>query len=262
MASILQAVLLGIVQGITEWLPVSSSGHLVLVQHYFGLSDEMGLDLMLHIGSLIVVLFVFRSLILDIVTGTVGASKLSIRHGSIEPFSKNHSAKLGAMVVLGTVPTVIIALLFRKTILAAFQSVTFVGLGLIFTGLLLWLTRFRHGNRHLGWKDALLIGTMQGVAVFPGISRSGSTISTGILRGADRDESAKFSFLLFIPAIIGATILEWRAVALTTPVFVGMVVSMVVGYLCLRLLMWVVNRGQLHNFSYYCLSIGLLAIIF
>jgi undecaprenyl-diphosphatase len=262
MTTILQAILLGIVQGVTEWLPVSSSGHLVLMQRFLGLGDELTLDLSLHIASLVVVLVMFRRVIWSVIKAFLRASFQVLKTGQWNRFNEKH-AQIGFFVILASVPTAIIGFALRNIIEQAFSSVLTVAIGLIFTALLLWLTQIRIAKRQMSWKDALLIGTAQGVAILPGISRSGSTISIGLLRGIDREEAATFSFLLFIPAIIGATILEAPKLVTTAwlPLLVALVVTIAVSYLVIRWLLTIIRQGKLYYFSFYCAAVAILVII-
>jgi undecaprenyl-diphosphatase len=262
MTTIFQAIILGIVQGITEWLPVSSSGHLVLMQHFFGLSEELALDLALHIASLFVVLVMFRTHIWSVTTGFYTALVRALKTRSWHPFHEKH-AKMGLMVIIASVPTAIIGFGLRDIIEQAFSSVLVVAFGLLFTALLLWLTQMHVQKKEMGWKDSLFIGVLQGIAIFPGVSRSGSTISAGLLRGVDNDEAATFSFLLFIPAIIGATILEAPSLSVTawTPVIVASLTAMAVSYFVIRWLLSIIRQGKLYYFSFYCLTVALLVII-
>jgi undecaprenyl-diphosphatase len=262
MTTVWEAALLGVIQGITEWLPVSSSGHLVIAQQLLSLSDQIGLDIMLHMGSLVVVLIFFNKEIYAMIMALYRASLRAIQTHSFSGF-RNEYAMLGLMTALGTVPTAIMGFIFEKYVTAAFDSIVTVGFGLMFTSLLLWLSRTRAGSGEVGWKDALIIGTMQGIATLPGVSRSGSTISTGLIRGLNRDVAARFSFMLFIPAILGALILKLNDVRSfePLPILVGTLSSMVISYIAIGLLLKIVRRGKFYYFSYYCFAIGLLVII-
>jgi undecaprenyl-diphosphatase len=200
-----QSIFLGIVQGLTEFLPVSSSGHLVFFQSLFGLEEPLiFFDVMLHLGTLLAVVIYFRKDICEIVQG-LGAV-LKKRH-------KNPpQVKLFLLIVLASIPTGLMGILFKDWFESFFSKPKWVGGMLLITGSVLWLTRWaKKEGKPLGrmrWFDAILIGIAQGIAIIPGISRSGATISVGLFCGLDRELSGKFSFLLSIPAILGATLLD------------------------------------------------------
>jgi undecaprenyl-diphosphatase len=248
---VLEAIILGIIQGITEWLPISSSGHLVIFQELFGMQVPVFFDIMLHFATLIVIFTVFWKDIIKIVESWI-------------KWRKDQYFKIGWFIFLGSIATAIIGFTFKDLILDFFHNLSVVGIALIFTGILLFSTKFFHGKRNLRWYDSIIIGLMQGLALVPGISRSGSTISTGLLLGIERKLMAKFSFLLVIPAIIGATILEFDPnfiVGDFGPVLVGMIVSIVVGYFSLKLLLKIVLRNKFWLFGFYCMILGLILIL-
>ncbi len=260
--NIWQAIILGTIQGLTEFLPVSSSAHLVIAQHFLGLSEPGGMvvfDILLHIGTLGAVIVYFREDIADILRNLAWW----------KPDVNKAKFRLAAMVILGTIPTGIIGLVFKKPLEALFDAALPVSFMLLITGCILWAAdHVVTGDRNLdnlGWKDALLIGTMQGVAILPGISRSGSTISAGIFRRMKREQAARYSFLLFIPAILGAVVLEARklAHASTTnmlPVVLGAGAAAVVGYLSIGWLLKLVQHKRFRYFAYYCWLAGLASI--
>ncbi|MFP4631608.1 MAG: undecaprenyl-diphosphate phosphatase [Candidatus Acetothermia bacterium] len=247
---------LGIIQGVTEFLPISSSGHLVIFKHLFGLQgpDNALLEALLHLGTLLAVLAVFRDRIRRLITGAFSSSDEE----------RNYLLHL----IVATVPIAIVGLLARDFIEAAFGSVRSAGIGLLFTGTLLWLLRFRgKSTREVGsfnWKDSLSIGLAQVTALFPGISRSGVTISAGLFKELDPDLVAEFSFLLMIPAVFGANILQlWGSFSGTAsssiPVgayALGILTAAVSGVIAIKWLLRLLRRGELTRFSYYCLPLG------
>lgn len=253
MVTFLEAVLLGIVQGITEWLPISSSGHLVLFQEWLGLDVPIIFDIMLHVATLSVILLVFWKE----ARGILGAA--------LRLDFKSKDGKMLLFIISGSIPTAIIGLVFLDFFKGLFQNANAVGIALIINAVVLFLTRFADGIKKLKLPDALLIGIAQGIAITPGISRSGITISTGLFRGIEKKTLAAFSFLLSVPVIIGAAVLESRDLVVEDiaimPLLAGMVVSVVVGYLSLRLLLKVVMKQKLHLFSYYCLALGLVIVM-
>lgn len=254
--NLLQAILLAIVQGLTEFLPISSSAHLVFFQSLFGVEKpQLFFDAMLHFGTLLATVVYFRSDMKMIVEGV----RKVIKEKEIE----NQGVKLLLWIVLATLPTGLMGVLFHDWFESFFVKPKWVGIMLLLTGILLWFTRYpKKEGRGLGqmkWYDSLLIGISQGIAIIPGISRSGATISTGLLCGLNRELSGRFSFLLSIPAIVGATFLESRNIeSIQSPwmAFVGMTVAFWVGLFSLTFLMKIIRLGSIKNFSYYCFAVG------
>ena len=253
----LEAIILAIVQGITEWLPISSSGHLVLVQQYLGIATTVFFDVILHIGTLLAVLVAFRKDILAILR--------AVFHSEF----KTEQGKLALYIIVASIPTAIIGFLFQATFEAFFSNLLVVGFAFIITGVLLYLSKLqKNRNSELNYAKALLIGTVQGVALIPGISRSGSTISAGLLLKMKKEKAFQFSFLLFIPAVIGAALAEgvkeWSSLAANDvdllTVFLGVLVTSLVSYLFLKLLFMVILKEKFHWFAYYCWALGLLVI--
>ncbi|MFC1858114.1 undecaprenyl-diphosphate phosphatase [Thermodesulfobacteriota bacterium] len=206
----LQAAVLGIVQGLTEFLPISSSGHLVIFQHLFGLKEpELLFDICVHVGTLFAVCVVFFREIRSILLTLIRLPKLAPSlNGLTHLYAENEEIRIATLIVIGNVPTAILGLMFNKIAEQIFGSLEIVGFMLLITGALLWLTR-RTGIkgrplRAVTIKDALVIGLVQGMAILPGISRSGVTISVALFLGVDREVAGRYSFLLSIPAIIGA----------------------------------------------------------
>lgn len=247
------AALLAVVQGLTEFLPVSSSGHLVLAQTWLGFDPEaaVAFDLALHLGTLVPVLLFYRQ---DLVTLT----RETLRGGEGRRFV--------GYVVLASVPTAAIGLGLEDQFKALFHDPRAVGMALLVTSALLLASRFGEGrqSRSLGVALALVLGTVQGLAITPGISRSGSTIAVALMLGLRREEAARFSFLMSVPAIGGAALLElgdlppglpWGQMAL------GFGVAAVTGYLALWALVRLVIRGRFWVFAPYVAAVGALALI-
>jgi undecaprenyl-diphosphatase len=266
-----EAIVLGVIQGLTEFLPVSSSGHLVLFQNLFGLKEpELLFDICLHVGTLAAVMIVFYRDILEILTALVQIPwRMRSAGGFIRLCQIDPAMRMALLIVIGSIPTAIIGLLFKEISDRLFGSTLIVGGMLIITGILLWLTRrIRGGGRPVATttlKDALIIGIVQGLAILPGISRSGSTISTALFLGVDRKVAGRYSFLLSIPAIVGALVLGLDAPELQTTIplgtiVAGSVVSALVGWLALVILLRVVDRGQLHRFAPYCWIVGIVTL--
>src|SRR4030042_1100559 len=250
--TILYSIFLGVVQGLTEFLPISSSGHLVFFQSLLGLEEPpIFFDVMLHLGTLLAVVIYFRKEICEIVQG-LGAV-LKKRH-------KNPpQVKLFLLIVLASIPTGLMGILLKDWFESFFSKPKWVGGMLLITGGILWLTRWaKKEGKPLGrmrWFDAILIGIAQGIAIIPGISRSGATISAGLFCGLDRELSGKFSFLLSIPAILGATLLEFKGFDTASgwgTALIGAAVAFGVGILALTPLIRIIKMGKMFNFSYYC----------
>ena len=245
----------------TEFLPVSSSGHLVFFQSIFGFKEpHVFFDVVLHLGTLLAVVVFFRTDISNILQGT--------RQGLKARKMGQDGIRLLIWIIIATIPTGLMGILFKDWFESLFTRPKIVGGMLLTTGLILWFTRYvkRDGRllEKMGWVDALLIGIVQGIAIIPGISRSGSTISTGLFCGLDRELAGKFSFLLSIPAILGATLLELRGIESPAEVWmhlIGMAIAFLVGLLSLKFLMRIVRRGRLFTFAYYCWPVGIVMIL-
>lgn len=264
-----EALILGVVQGATEYLPVSSSGHLVIFQHLFGLEEPALLfDIVLHVATLLAVLWYYRRDIGSLIRETLLAIR-ALTQG--EPWAAVQTDypgfRLAWLIVLGTVPTVLIGVTLQDTFEALFGSLRTVGFMLCITGVILLLTRFgSKGTRNIEAMkpvDAVLIGLVQGLAITPGISRSGSTIAVALLLGIEKETAARYSFLLSVPSILGALVLKigdgGESIGLGATV-VGFVAALVTGYFCLALLVQLVKRGKLVWFAPYCFAAGLFAL--
>ena len=271
----LEAILLGILQGLTEFLPISSSGHLVLAQTFLGLNEPLVFfDVMLHVGTLAAVLVVYRDAIWKLTTG--GLSTLTDTQFWRQPgstFNASRELRFIGLILLGSIPTGLIAVLFKTELESFFHEVRLVSVMLILTGIILQLPRLRKQEvdnadtptgKLRAW-HAPLIGIAQGCAITPGISRSGTTISLALFLGIPAKTAAEYSFLLSIPAILGAVVLKIRDIEETTiPFYIvgaGMLAAFIVGYIALRLLLVVLNRGKFSLFSYYCIALGLISLL-
>lgn len=266
-----EAILLGVVQGLTEFLPISSSGHLVLFQHLLGFRQpEIFFDICLHVGTLAAISTVFFREILSILNTVVHLRGRARAAGGLKKlYLTDEAVRLAALILFGSIPTALLGLLFRQHAERIFTSVTLVGVMLLLTGCLLWFTRRVAPTGRpllaLTVKDALLVGLAQGVAILPGISRSGATISAALFIGVDRKTAGRYSFLLSIPAILGALVLEADASFSQTSIpvsilLLGAVAAAGIGYAALKLLLFVVHRGQMHRFAPYCWLAGATAL--
>ena len=267
--TILEAIMLGVLQGITEFLPVSSSGHLVLMQHFLGIKEsQVFFDVMLHFGTLGAVIIVYYQLIGSLVrTGFFTLFQTDFYRHPRLTISNSPDLRLIWFLLLGSIPTGLIALLFKDSIEAIFGKPMVVAGMLIITGLILQLSRLGQRRRQTetplrAWHTPL-VGIVQGLAIIPGISRSGSTISISLLLGLSPQVAAQYSFLLSIPAILGAVILKLKDVEkitiAPTVIVAGILTSFIVGYIALRFLLALLNRGKFSIFSYYCFALGIVA---
>ena len=270
-----QAIFLGLVQGLTEFLPVSSSGHLSIFQNLFGMSkagtDNVFFDVLLHLATLASVCVAYRADIEEIVRDCAGFL-YDARHPAPGAERRRYKgARLLFMMFIGTLPLLLI-LPVHKQIERLYESTAFIGIALILTGAILWVSdkmpRGRKKAGTMGVWDAVLVGVSQAIATIPGLSRSGTTIAAGITAGLSRQFAVKFSFLLSIPAILGANLLslidavsegiDWASVPVC---LLGMAVAAVVGYCAIILLRWIVHRGEFGYFAYYCFFAGILTLI-
>ena len=266
--SLVQAFVLGVVQGLTEYLPVSSSAHLVLVPWALGWEFEpnaaFAFDVLVQMGTLVAVIVYFWNDLIQMLRAVLHA--LRERKISQDPY-----VRLAVWIVLGTIPAVIAGLALKDTVESAFGSPVASSAFLLLTAVLLFIAE-RIGKRlrpleSLTWKDAVWIGLAQAVSIFPGISRSGSTISAGLMRDLDRQSAARFSFLLSIPVMIGAGALSLADLAalpsgasFAPAVLIGFISAAVVGYASIRWMLSFVTRHALSVFGAYCAIVGLLGL--
>jgi undecaprenyl-diphosphatase len=266
-----EAILLGVIQGLTEFLPVSSSGHLVIVQSFIKGFQQPGVlfDVMLHFGTLLAVLVFFRKDILDILISLIPVGWLRNSKRDIDAMQVRSGRKMALYIITGTIFTGVIGLSCEDRIHHLFTSTTNVSFMLLVTGVLLFISdRFQGGRveKDMNIVDSIVIGIVQGISLIPGISRSGSTIAFGIFRGLDGQTAARFSFLLSIPAILGAVVLESRYIGMIPSgdiaiYLAGMVIAAVTGFLTLRLLLFIIKKHKLSIFAYYCWILGISTLI-
>jgi undecaprenyl-diphosphatase len=250
--TLIDVLILAVVQGVTEWLPISSFGHLAIVEEYLGLELPLIFNVMLHVGTLFVVLAVFWRDIVKIVKALVSLD------------FKTDEGKLALFIAVGSIPTALIGFFFRNLFESFSHNLLLVGVALLVTGFVLFVSERRKADRELGFLDSLLIGIAQGIAITPGISRSGVTIATGLLRRVKKETAFKYSFLLSVPAVVGAAVMESRDLVVgnvdVVALFLGAIISMIVGYVSLKFLRQVVIKGRFHLFAYYCWIVGLITI--
>lgn len=267
----IEAIILGLIQGLTEFLPVSSSGHLVLFQHLFGLEEPAVLfDICLHGGTLLAVVTVFFRDIRDMLMVLATLPSRISRAGTLSRlWATDPAFRMIILIGVGSVPTGIIGIVFKDMAHHLFSSPVLVGAMLILTGTMLWMTRHRGKTGRpvplMTIRDAVVIGVVQGIAIIPGISRSGATISTALFLGVDRKVAGRYSFLVSIPAILGALLLGLLSPELHTAIpletiLMGTAVAAIVGWLALIILLRVVNQGRIYWFAPYCWLAGLVTL--
>lgn len=272
--SYFEAIILGLVQGLAEFLPISSSGHLALLQQAFGIHEDKVLlfAVLLHVGTLISVFIVYWKDIWELIVELC----LTIRDlctGKGLRLAERPIRKLGVMIIVATIPTAIIGLVFSDFFDSLYNSVIPIGVGLIITGfLLIFAEKKGEGNRgiqQMNFRNAIFIGLVQGVAICPGISRSGSTLFGSLICNLDRKFAVKFVFLISIPSILGSAVLEAPATleagvtaAEVGPVLVGMLVAAVSGLVAIKTMIKIVSDKKLSYFSYYVWVLGLFVVLY
>lgn len=264
----LEAIILGIVQGLTEFLPISSSGHLVLVRELLGVrTPGVTFEVLLHLGTAAAVVAAF---VPELAAMVRGVARLFTEPGAPNPLP-DPGRRLLVLLLISAVPTALFGIGLKPWFERAFQSPTVVGWGLLVTGTLLWLAGRRPPGRRdiipdMTAADALLIGTFQGLAITPGISRSGATIAAGIFRGIGAEAAARYSFILSLPAILAAALLDAvEANALGQalppgPVAAGVAAAALSGFWAIRFLLRYLKSGRLTPFAYYTWAVGLVTL--
>lgn len=275
---IAQALVTGVVQGLTEFLPVSSSGHLVLTSSIYkvitgqalgsGGNEEVFFDIMLHVGTLVAVLVYFRQDLVNLFKAFFNALKN-------KSFKGNPEAQLPLYIMIGTIATIAVVYPLKDYFEADMHRPAVVGIQILITGLLLFATEFMSERmskklKSLDWKRSILIGIAQGLAVSPGISRSGSTIAAGLAAGMDRVSAARYSFLLSIPIIVLAALYDSLDlfkgnVALGynwTAIIIGTIVSGIVGYYCIKYFIQFLSNHKLNGFALYCCIVGIAMYVY
>ena len=275
-------IFLGIIQGLTEFLPISSSGHLVIFQHLVGLKDpELLLDISLHIGTLLAICIFFwsdiramvtecRAYLVDLLRQTKPAGLplkgMNVQRDETQQFPH---ASLAFWVLLGVIPTALTGIAFRQLFQQMFGSTLVVGIMLMVTGTILGVSRLipdqAMKRRSIGLATALAVGLAQGAAITPGISRSGITIVCGLVCGLDRELAGRFSFLISIPAITGALVMQFDMTKIGelgyAALMAGVVISFFTGLIALKITMNYLKRGKLHYFLPYCFLAGMVALV-
>ena len=271
--SLLSSILLGLVQGIAEFLPISSSGHLAIAEHLLNVSGATEIpdffDVLLHLGTLVAVFVAYWSDIRDMILELISGVRDLARRNTPDPIPP--ARRMILLIIVGTLPLFLV-LPVKDLVEGLSDNMYFVAGALLVTGCLLFASdRVRHGRkteRSATLIDVLIVGVAQAIATCPGISRSGTTITAGCFVGFDRKFAVRFSFLLSIPAVLGANILtlkdaiqENSIIVSDIPVYlVGVAVAAVVGYICIRLLKMIADKGKFGWFAYYCWAVGLIVL--
>ncbi len=262
---------MGAVQGLSEFLPISSSGHLALLPHILGVETGLAFDTVLHIGTLLAIFSFFWKDIMNLIKGFL-LSLIDLTEG-FDTFKKGLTEvpekRFSWLIIIGTIPTGILGILLKDAIENTFRGTAFIGFFLIVTGLILYYSeRHSSGNitvSNMSFTQSVIIGICQGLAVLPGISRSGATIASGLCLGLEREYAARYSFLLSIPAVLGAGLIQIKDIttidAPLTVLLAGFVSSIIFGYLAIKLLMKMIKGWSLDIFAYYCWIVGALTLI-
>ena len=266
------ALILGIIQGLGEFLPISSSGHLILAQTFLGLNEpEVAFSVVLHLGTMGAVIVFYHKSIFNLLRELTYLPKALLCPTLLKKlYLERPFFRFGLLIIIGSVPTAIIGLSFHKLISGQLSSALSVGVALLITGVILRLAGSRgHTGRsveQMTIKDALIIGSIQGLAIVPGLSRSGFTICAALFLGLNREAAARYSFILSLPAICGAAILELNylnnSAFKATDFLLGFAVAAISGYLALKLLVNILKRDNFGVFSWWCWGVGLIAISF
>ena len=270
----LEAAILGLVQGLAEFLPISSSGHLALLQQWFGIDENKVLlfAVLLHVGTLVSVFIVYWKDIWELIVELCLTIK-DLCTGKGLRLEERPVRKLGVMIIVATIPTAIIGILFSDLFDKLYTSVLPIGIGLVITGFLLVMAErtgtSSRGIEKMNFRNALFIGTVQGIAICPGISRSGSTLFGSLICNLDRKFAVKFVFLISIPSILGSAIMETpdaiaagMEMSQLGPIIVGMAVAAVSGLVAIKTMIKIVSDKKLSYFSYYVWALGAAVIIY
>lgn len=267
----LSATILAIVQGLTEFLPVSSSGHLVFGEALLGshaFADSIAFELVVHLGTFLAVLAVFWIDIINLAR-VFGLGLIKPQKWRVE-YKDNAEFRLTILMLIGMLPAGITGLLLRDQISDLFSNPFRVSIALLVTGCMLLATKyFPKSDQSIDLKRALLIGVAQAFALVPGISRSGSTISMALALGVKQEQAARFSFIMVLPLIVAATLLEFKdllEVGISSSEWlilgIGLVVSFVVGFFSLKWLLQLLKQGRFHFFAWYCLTIAIMGLFY
>ena len=268
---IIQGIIIGIVQGLTEFLPVSSSAHLVFIQNILGVESSLAFDTFLHLGSLLAVLWFFRADIIKMILSWID-SVMDIFQGRFrEGLYDDAYKRLAWYVILATIPVALVGVLFEDAVEGLFAGALYVPAFFLFvTGTILYLSqRMTSGNinlKNISAKESVFMGLGQACAILPGLSRSGTTIAAGLVIGLDKEFAAKFSFILSIPAIFGAFVVQVKDIggamdANFLPIVLGFIAAFIAGYAAIKWMLELIQKRSLDIFAYYCWIVGIVVFI-
>ena len=259
----IQAAILGIVQGLAEFLPISSSGHLALLQYFFGVEADSVLlfTVMMHVGTLVSVFIIYRKDIWALILELIDTIK-DICTGKGPRINSSPMRRMGFMIIVATIPTALIGLLFEDFFESLYASIVSIAIGLIFTGIILFVAermgKSDKGPMEMKWRNAIFIGIMQGIAICPGVSRSGSTLFGSLISGLKREFAVEFVFLISIPSILGSVVLEMpdalaegMDASIAGPLIVGVILSALSGIFAIKAMIKVVSNKRLIGFTIY-----------
>lgn len=268
---IIQAIIIGIVQGLTEFLPVSSSAHLIFAQNALGVESSLAFDVFLHLGSLIAVLWFFRADIIRMIQAFLLSIGDIIQHRFKEGFYSDPYKRLVWYVIIATIPVGLVGVLFESQVESLFAGALYVPAFFLFvTGTILYLSQRMNSGEvdlsNLSLKESIFMGLGQACAILPGLSRSGTTIAAGLVIGLDKEFAAKFSFILSIPAILGAFIVQLKDIGTITDfnaltVLLGFLAALISGYLAIKWLLELIQKRSLDIFAYYCWIVGIIVFM-
>jgi undecaprenyl-diphosphatase len=248
MLDLIQVIILSVLQGIAEWLPISSSGHLAIVQNIFHF-ENLSFDVFLHFASILAVLIIFRKDIIKL----------------FYPWEKT-KIKYLLLLLIGIIPAGLVGILFKKQIEAIFANYIYLGIFFIISGILVYSTKFSKPNREkIGYFDSIFIGIFQAIAILPGISRSGATISAGMHRGIKKEEAIKFSFIMAIPIILGAGVLELKDLAFSqinlSFLIISFIITFIISLAGIKILIKILDKEKFYLFGIYNFLLGVLVLI-
>ena len=269
--NIFQGIIIGIVQGLTEFLPVSSSAHLIFIQNLLGVESSLAFDTFLHLGSLLAVLIYFRADIIKMIKAWLLSVGDILQHRFWEGFYSDPYKRLSWYVILATIPVGLVGVLFESHVDALFAGELYVpGFFLFVTGTILYLSQRMASGKidmsHMGWFQSIFMGLAQACAIMPGLSRSGTTIASGLVIGLDKEFAAKFSFILSIPAIFGAFLVQFKDIGVSmgsdgAAVILGFLAAFISGYFAIKWLIDLIQNKSLDFFSYYCWIVGIVVFM-
>ena len=259
----IQAAILGIVQGLAEFLPISSSGHLALLQYFFGVEADSVLlfTVMMHVGTLVSVFIIYRKDIWALILELIDTIK-DLCTGKGPRIDSSPMRRMGFMIIVATIPTALIGLIFEDFFESLYASIVSIAIGLIFTGIILFVAermgKSDKGPMEMKWRHAIFIGIMQGIAICPGVSRSGSTLFGSLISGLKREFAVEFVFLISIPSILGSVVMEMPKAlaegmdaAMVGPLIVGVILAALSGIFAIKAMIKVVSNKRLIGFTIY-----------